>query len=208
MYRCHFRALGSYVLEELGLRSISRDSAAARRWCAVRPCEPVGRDRYCVRDARADENIQFCEVGFGYLLIIAGPVQWPAIRVRAEYSRRRLSTLDPGTSCKGERMWILRELSTLGGDRVLSIPITWSRFGISESRVRSAEIEYSRSRYLGESSEYPRAEYARRRSSILDSDISEMVRNIQEPSMLGDLRRLEAYLKRNELDSLSFESYL
>jgi len=41
---------------------------------------------------------------------------------------------------------ILREQSTLGGDRVLSIPVSRKRFGQSKSRVRSAEI--FRSRYL------------------------------------------------------------
>jgi len=56
-----------------------------------------------------------------------------------------------------------------------------------ESRVLSAEIEYSRSRYFGDGSEYSRAEYARRRSNTLDPDISKMVRNNQEPRTLdGD----------------------
>jgi len=120
----------SYVLEELGPRNVSRVSAAAHRWCAVRLCEPVGRDRYCAGGVRAGENIQLCtrRSRLGYFLGAAGPVQWPGI--------------------------------SLGG------------------RVLLVEIEYSRSRFLEDGLEYPRAEYARRRSSTLDPDFLEMVQNI------------------------------
>jgi len=61
---------------------------------------------------------------------------------RAEYARRRSSTLDPGFSGTVRNN---QEPSTLSGD--LSIPISRKWFGISKSRVRSAEI--FRSRYLG-----------------------------------------------------------
>jgi len=99
---------------------------------------------------------------------------------RAEYARRRSSILDPGFSGTVRN---IQEPSTLGGDRVLSIPVSREWFGISKSRVRSAEI--FRSRYLGNGSECPRAENARRRSSTLDPGFSGTVRNIQEPSTLG-----------------------
>jgi len=59
-----------------------------------------------------------------------------------------------------------------------------------EGRVLSAEIEYARSRYLVQvrvDMDPSRAEYARRRSSTLDSGFSGTIRNIQEPSALGDL---------------------
>jgi len=82
---------------------------------------------------------------------------------RAEYARRR--SFDPGLS---DAVRNIQAPSTLGGD--LSIPVSRMRFGISKCRVRSAEI--FRSRYLGCGSEYPRAEYARRRPSTLGPEIS------------------------------------
>jgi len=118
------------VLKELGPRSVSRVSAAARRWCAVRSCESVGRGRYA-GGARVGEN---CACGGvdsvtfsvqrdlcnspGLASEIEYARSWYLGQVRAdldlsrvEYARRRSSTLDP-------------EL---------------------ESRVRSAETKYSRS---------------------------------------------------------------
>jgi len=107
----------------------------------------------------------FCTRWFGCLLDAAGPMQ--CIRLegrvlsaeleyarsrylvqvqvdmdpsRAEYAWRR--SFDPGFS---RTVRNIREPSTLGGD--LSIPVSRKRFGISKSRVRSAEI--FRSRYLG-----------------------------------------------------------
>jgi len=90
----------------------------------------------------------------------------PGFVLRAEYSRRRSSILDPSFS---RTVRNIQKPSTLSGD--LSIPVSQMRFGISESRVPSAEI--LRSRYLRRDSEYPRAEYARRRS--FDPSISETV---------------------------------
>jgi len=120
----------------------------------------------------------------------------PGLASGTEYSRRRSSTLDPGAPDKrdvdfflilsraeyaqrrsfdlgiSDAVWNIQEPSTLGGD--LSIPISRMRFGISKRRVRSAKI--FRSRYLGCGLEYPRAEYARRRSfnpGISDADFEE-----------------------------------
>jgi len=71
----------------------------------------------------------------------------PEFALRAKYSRRKSSTLDPGFS---ETVRYIQEPSTLSED--LSIP------------------------YLGCGSEYPKAEYARRRSfdpGISDADCRE-----------------------------------
>jgi len=64
---------------------------------------------------------------------------------RVEYAQRKSNTLDPDFS---ETVQNIQEPSMLGGDRVLSIPISRRRFGISKSRVRSTGTEYSRSRDL------------------------------------------------------------
>jgi len=92
------------------------------------------------------------------------PVEVVMYPSRAEYARRR--SFDPGSSKTVRR---IQEPNTLDGD--LAIPVSQMRFGISESRVRSAEI--LRSRYLRCGSEYPRAEYARRKS--FDPGISDSV---------------------------------
>jgi len=139
---------------------------AAARWRKTGArCDRASRlaEMDAARAAHALLKIfNFCTRWFGCLFGAAGPMQWP-----------RDSPWGP---------------STLGGDRVRSIPVpraSKSGYGSFESQVRSAEIEYSRSRFLGNGSEYPRAEYARRRS--FDPGISEAVRNIQESSTLdGD----------------------
>jgi len=62
--------------------SVSRGGAVAR-WCAVRSCEPVGRDRYCARGAGAGENIQFC-TRWDWLSVafLVQSMQWPAVRLK------------------------------------------------------------------------------------------------------------------------------
>jgi len=122
------------------------------------------------------------------LCTAAGPVQWPVFVRRAEYSRRRLSILNPGASDRrnGER------------------------FG--EGRVWSAEIEYSRSRFLVCIVRYSRAEYARRRSSTLDPGIlgdgsegseAEYARrrsSTLDPGILGDGSDLESRVRSTETE--------
>jgi len=159
---CSFRALGSCVLGEFGTRNVSYASA-------VESGAPIG---WRGRRTRSRENsIVRAAVSFGCLSGAPGPMQRPAVSgLRAEYSRRRSSTLDPDTLGKWERIRRLREPSTLGGDRALSIPVSRRWFGTNESRVRSAEIEHSRSRFLG--SGFQRVEYARRRLSTFCPDIS------------------------------------
>jgi len=148
-------------------RSVSRDGARPMRDAIGRADWPKRVRR--ARRTRCREYLILARGGLVACSVQRGPCNGPRIRlegrilsVKIEYARSRY-------------------LMLVEVDMDPSIPVPRERFEVSKSRVRSAEI--LRSRYLRCGSEYPRAEYARRRSC--DPGISDAVRNIQEPSMLG-----------------------
>jgi len=132
----------------LSIRTCSKSSVrvtyhAAARWRnAGARCDRASRlaEMGTARAAHALSKIFNCARGGVGLVAFScsKSMQWPGLNLEDRVLLIPVSR-PPARN--------IQEPSTLGGD--LSIPVSRKRFFISKSQVRSAENEYSRSRYLG-----------------------------------------------------------
>jgi len=177
-FRC-----GIYKLSEYRSKRISRIRIYTKYWCKCTYVCPVF-NRQQADDALARRFV------FARRASIAERITRElggVAKLRSRIMRRDW----PRSSATRDR-WeylILYAAEPFGCLSCAAGPMRWPAVRF-ESRIFSAEIEYSRSRYFGDGSEYSRAEYARWRSSTLDPDISETVRNSQEPRTLVGYRVL------------------
>jgi len=101
------------------------------------------------RAAHVPANIWFGSLRGGVdCLICAAGAYAVAIRLEGRVLSAKIEYVRSRYFVQWREVQVLREPSMLAGDRVLSVPVSRRRFGISKSRIHSAEIEHSRSQYI------------------------------------------------------------